>query len=502
MGFLYNKIMKKFLLFVFAVLLVLPVFAQEDLNYSVQIILKKDASAEIQERITFYTDSLINLPALKRTFNANANIEKVAISGNMKYVDFSQETIGDETYIHALINPYLRIGKNYIVLSYTVPDAVYSTLGKDVFKWDLNISEWPYKFEAGKVSFKVVGTHIVKDTLIKIDKSVLPLEEDKEFPLTPFIDKDISVDLSFEKGFFDSHSVLFNYLYQFMNIAPIFVMFFMLIYCYILWAKYGKDPKGPFVTEYAPPRQITATFAKYLLNMKQPFDYSYFVLTLISLSLRGFIEIYEYNDDICIEPLKGSDSTGLYEEDKLIYERLFAYSPKIVFNRENSTYIGDAIMALYQKMETKKKNFYDHNSWYAVIPCLLVLLSFLLFFTLKGTWQIIAVCCFVITLIAFIFFVRLIKNVSTEFLGIYNKIMGFKQYMQIAESGRVKFSNPFDRERLFCDNLDYAYAFGIGPKILNMFSKKFDPYILMGIERISQDKTVFILSALMEPLNL
>ena len=325
-----------------------------------------------------------------------------------------------------------------------MPDAVYSYRGKDHFKFNLQLLKWSYKPDQATILFKVDGTHMTNGTFLKIDDTALQIEEGEEVSLTPFIDKNISLDLSFEKGFFDTYSVVFHYLRNALKILPIFVMLFMIFYSFILWVKYGQDPKGPFVTQYNPPRSITATFAKYLLNKNMPFDYSYFVLTLITLSLRGFIEISEYQGEVCIKSLRGADSSGLYEEDKLIYERLFAYSPKIVFSAGNATYVVDAIQALYCKMENKKKKFFDHNSWYAVAPCTFLLISFLLVFPLEGTWQILAVICFTISLIAFIFFIILIRNISPELLEIYNEILGFKQYMDIAETGRAKFSNPFE----------------------------------------------------------
>lgn len=352
--------MKNFLLSVLCFIAALPVFAEQDFNYSAQIILKKDASADIHERITFYTDSVTVLPAFKRTIDTDKKLKKISIFINGKSADFVKKINEEKTHISALVNPHLRIGKNYIALSYTIPEVVYSAYNKDIFKWNLNLAELPYKLKKGKILFKVDGDHVTKNTLIKVDKKVLPIEEGKDFSLTPFLNKDISLDLSFEQGFFEDHSIIFHYFKHILNWAPIFVMFLMIICCYLLWVKYGKDPKGPFVTEYAPPKRITATFAKYLLNIRKPFDYSYFVLTLITLSLKGFIEISEYNGDICVKPLQGTNAIGLYEEDKLIYERLFAYSPKIVFNRENATYIHDAIMALHQKMENKKHEFFDH----------------------------------------------------------------------------------------------------------------------------------------------
>ena len=58
--------MKKFFIFVLCFFGALPLLAQENFSYSAKIILKKDASAEIRETLTFYADSETELPVLKR----------------------------------------------------------------------------------------------------------------------------------------------------------------------------------------------------------------------------------------------------------------------------------------------------------------------------------------------------------------------------------------------------------------------------------------------------
>ncbi|MBO4708008.1 MAG: DUF2207 domain-containing protein [Elusimicrobiaceae bacterium] len=475
--------MKKFLLAPFLIFFTLPLLAQENFDYKIQIILKKDASAEIQERITFFTDSEIELPVLKRSINTNTELKKISMRGNVLYLNFFADRIGNTTFIQTRMNPYSHVGKNQITLSYIIPDAVYSELGKDVFKLDLGLSNWSYKFEQGAILFKVDGTHINKDTLIKIDGKLFRAEEGKELILTPFLDKNISVDLSFEKGFFDSYSVLFRYLRNSLNILPILIMFFMLIYCYFVWSKYGKDPKGPFVTEYDPPREITPAFAKYILNRQKPIDFSYVTITLINLAMKGYIKISKYKGEICCIPLKGTDYNDLTEEDKIIYENLFAYSPQLVLDNTSATYIQNAFKKMIDRMIVKGEDFFHANVYHVSIPLGILLLSFLMIFTSQNQFAAyIAKFCFGISLVSFGLLFMFIDNIAPKYIKLYCRLMGFRQYMLIAEQGRVHFSNPFDRERLFCDYLPYAYAFGMEKQLIAKFKKEFDARIIRRYE--------------------
>ncbi len=504
MGFLYNKIMKNFLIFVLLFFCALPLFAQEDFNYSTKIILRKDASAEIQERITFYTDSEIELPVLKRAIKTNTELKKISMRGNLVYLDFFADRIGNTTFIQTRMNPYSHVGKNQITLSYIIPDAVYSDFGKDVFKFDLNLSDWSYKFKQGTLSFKVDGSHVNKDTLLKVDEKFFSAEEGKELILTPFLDKNILVYLSFEEGFFDSYSVAFHHLRNLLNILPIFVMLVMLICCYFVWRKYGKDPKGPFVTEYEPPRDITPAFAKYILHRQEPIDFSYVTITLINLAMKGYIKISKYKGQICCTSLKGTNYSELVEEDKIIYENLFAYSPTLVLDNTNATYIQNAFKKMIDRMIVKGEDFFRANVYQMSIPLGILLLSFLVIYTSQNQFATyVAKFCFGISLVSFGLLFMFIDNISPQYIKSYRRLMGFRQYMLIAEQGRVHFSNPFDKERLFCDYLPYAYAFGMEKQLIAKFKKEFDERIIRryqeylgSVEAISQEQINSTLSTI------
>ena len=496
MGFLYNKIMKKFLLIVLCLSWALPVFAVQDFNYSVQIVLKKDSSAEIKETVTFYANEDEELPILKRSIETNSPLKNIRMAGTAKYLNSTLDKVGSVTFIETSMNPRSRQGKNQINLFYVIPDAVYSYFGEDRFKLDLQLQHWSYKFKQGTIIFKVDGNQITKNTSIKVDNKVFNIEENKEISITPFLNKDISLDFSFERGFFDSYSVSFQYLRKFVDIAPIFITFFMLIYCYLVWRKYGEDPKGPFVTEYDPPRDITPAFAKYILNRQKPIDFSYVTITLINLAMKGYIKISKYRGEICCTSLKGANCPDLFEEDKIIYESLFAYSPNLVLDNTNASYIENAFKRMVDRLTVKGEDFFRANVQHVAIPLGLLLLSFLIIFASQNALMLnISKVCFAISLVSFGLLFKFIDNIAPRYVRSYCKLMGFRKYMMIAEKGRVHFSNPFDKEKLFCDYLPYAYAFGMEKQLIAKFKGEFDERIIKryqeylgSVEAISQEQ--------------
>ena len=117
MGFLYNKIMKKFLVFVLCFFCALPLIAQGSFDYSAKILLKQDTSAEIRETLTFYSDYEIELPVLKRDIETDVPLKKITMSGNLMYLNFTADRSGNITSVRTLMNPFSRKGKNTVTLS-------------------------------------------------------------------------------------------------------------------------------------------------------------------------------------------------------------------------------------------------------------------------------------------------------------------------------------------------------------------------------------------------
>ena len=495
--------MKKFLLLIFLVLGTFCTYGQDvgdfdditdDQNdivdYDVKFILNQDASVVVVEKYSMDREFGKLLPIFKRNIETEQKLENIALYFNNRMIISLVDTDEDTVTVTAQELLRSRGGKNTIMLTYKIPASIYSLLNEDHFKWDFDLKNLPYNPNRGTVTFKTNGNPVLKkgQVIFKHPKGQITydLKENMQVPITPafaIAEVQASLNLAFEQGFFESTSTTTHLLKKGANssikgmayIAPFCVMLAMVIYSFILWNKYGKDPKGPFVTEYDPPKDITPAFAKFLLNRKKHLDFSYFIITLIHLSLNKYIEITTYKGDICIKSLRGSNYSGLVEEDKIIYESLFAYSPQIILNKENKGYVGNAIQLLFHRILTKGEKYFTPNYWYAAVPATLLMTSFMLLLAFnKGIMLLCAAFCLVVCLSTFVLFIMIIDNVSPLYKDTYCKLMGFKQYMDIAEQGRVHFSDPLDEKRLFCDNLAYAYAFGMEKRIIRKIQYKFD----------------------------
>ena len=69
------------------------------------------------------------------------------------------------------------------------------------------------------------------------------------------------------------------------------------------------------------------------------------------------------------------------------------------------------------------------------------------------------------------FYVPLIRNITPAGKELFAHIDGFKKYMQTAEIYRVAASSPLEAEKIFCNFLPYAFAFGFENKWMEKFGK-------------------------------
>ncbi len=55
---------------------------------------------------------------------------------------------------------------------------------------------------------------------------------------------------------------------------------------------------------------------------------------------------------------------------------------------------------------------------------------------------------------------------------------------------RIEFSNPFEKDRIFCDYLAYAYAFGIGKGLVKMFPAHFSYTLVASLNCMTANRTL------------
>lgn len=494
--------MKKFVLFIsLLVVSFCALKAQDNIIYEGKLAIREDASISVEEKITISANSKTDLP-FSRSLKTKSVPEKILLSKDFKLIKAFVEKKDGQFVIYPEESIYLDEGFHVITLTYIIPNAMAPGISKDTLNFDLNLSGWNLEISQGYLFFTAESTHVInkaKITLKTADgKQSFDIEEDVPFLLTENFKKykNVSLKIVFEKGFLEESSLLVywfkNLLYNFIFFGPFLLTFIIVVYCYVLWKKYGEDPKGPFVTEYAPPEGVTPAFAMCVLdrNKEKHYNFDYFFITLSHLIMKGYVSVTEYKSKVCVTALKGDDATGLIDEDKIIYKNLFMYSPKIILDGRNKMYMYNALSALVDRLEMKRAALFQHNLWHMIVPATLTFFSFFFILISEGVMKVWAILCFLISFAAFAIFLKFIDNVTPEFKKLYCKIMGFKQYLETAEQGRIEFSNPFEKERVFCDYLAYAYAFGIGKGLVKLFPAHFQSSLVASLNCMTMNKTM------------
>ncbi len=356
-----------------------------------------------------------------------------------------------------------------------------------------------------------------------------PLTYETTRPLHP--SEGMTIAVPFDKGAIEKPSVFQSFGLFFQSLRPVPAVSFILlailfIYFVITWIFVGIDPFYMAVPQYEPPEGISPAFMRYLCE--HGVDTSAIACVLVHLSMEGYIEINEKKDSSSQSKvtltLKNGDTQNLpLEEVELInllfpngidtlvmgpstarswqqivvgMKKLFAQNAK-AYVISNATYITTtalllAVLGIIPALCVGKK----------VFPLLFVNFYFAIFFYLAVIWHFhfrfkfwaglfltsfyipfwLAICAgkpdALICCVAYLagmwgmaFYVPLIRNVTPAGKELFAHIYGFKKYMKTAEIYRVAASSPVEAEKIFCNFLPYAFAFGLGNEWMKKFGK-------------------------------
>jgi uncharacterized membrane protein YgcG len=295
---------------------------------------------------------------------------------------------------------------------------------------------------------------------------------------------------------------------------------FLTVYYFYTWYKSGREPSRAVVTEFAPPKGISAAFMRCLWKRRE--DRKMFATALVSLAMKEKIEIKEESSFLnksATLKIKDRSPNGLSEEEKHIISSLFSGGRDLfALAQSNWPALNSCMSRINRDLCAERKKYINPNVKYITFPVLILLLMqtafiaflpFIIFVNLHysaflaiaskvGTNKLVSVLMFLgINGFYFIFFSAMLHDAGRELwimegafvlslwgLIIYSsaidnltdlgkevmpKIQGFYRYMSIAEEHRVALSNPLDAEKIFADFLPYAFALDMENKWMKEF---------------------------------
>lgn len=266
----------------------------------------------------------------------------------------------------------------------------------------------------------------------------------------------ITVSATFPKNIFSPYKPKFN----FFVLLPFILSVITLIVCYLIWNKFGKDPKikKTIVPEFEIPENLSPVQIGALMNFGK-LKNNFISATIINLAVKGFIAIEEITSknlflsakDFKIKKIKSDAKiNNLDKIELMVLNELFEDKNEILLSSlKNRFYKSVSEIAKVVKDDLIEKDLIGKKGLSMQIAFLII--GLITIFT--PLFFIFGISGIIIFIFSFLMPKRTIKGAELNW-----RIKGFKLYMETAEKYRQQFN---EKENIFEKFLPYAMIFGI-----------------------------------------
>jgi uncharacterized membrane protein YgcG len=472
---------------------------------------QKDCSVNITERITVYAKGIdINhgiFRDLPLYYNYEGGRTDVGFTLNSVTLDGKTEdyhTEGMDNGIRIYVGSEDRLvsnGKHTYELSYTVDHALGLKDPKfDELYWNVNGNGWKFTIDTirGEVHYPSDATLIQfrgytgRNGEMGLAYKADTLEDGVLFTSTRAFNagEGMTIGVAWEKNHLTYPTAFDNFLYwlksHFLWIIGALGFIITLLYSYVTWLRYGRDPKpGVIMPQYEAPEGFSPADAAYLNNYGRRTT-NMFTGQLVGLATKGRLTIdVQDGGGIFSKKLytiKRTEDTAWKKEallpsEEMLYNNLFAHGSVVhiaqgSYNKNLQQTQLDLISEI--KQEHGEKYILKRNNLKAkqyVFPLLMLLLGIGGSFLFGGNIAILIVF-FVATIIMNIIFGLLFEQPTELGRKRMDELAGFKLYMEYSDRERIRLTNPptmnFEH---FEKNLPYAIALGVSSEWRGQFDQ-------------------------------
>ena len=494
--------MKKIFSFVFFSLILVNAKAQEAFtikNYRVEVKVNKDASLDISELIeVHFTEErhgiirkipfkyeIQSLPAgtqkAEQQLMSGGYIRTIVEDIKVPGWDFDVSTSGDYKNIKIGSAKEYVDGNQQYIITYRVLNAInffqdhselYFNLIGD--QWNTTIQSADFKVElyntlsATPTYFVATGSYGSKE-----NKTATKWIDNKTFighttqPLNDY--QGLTVGIQFPKDF------LIKPDYRFHRLGWMLLPFLVFVVMLYTWKKWGKDDEVTVQTEYYPPENISPGISGYIIDGK--LDKRDLTALIPYWGAGGFLQVNEIEKSSLFGIIKNKDYEFVklkeLSESALSFEKtLFAG----IFKTGDKVKLSDLKNVLYTTMNSAKSeleadiNMGDYYVKYSRgMGCLftgmgLISLGLGLFNLVVDWWENLWLgVALIASGIILISFGALMSKKTKKGTLLYQKLLGFKEFIKSVEKDRLQEFLKQD-ENYFDKVLPYAIVFDMADK--------------------------------------
>jgi len=463
-------------------------------NFDSEIIVNKDSTLDITERITADCGTAIGKHGIFRVLPEDVKIGGKSISSPAELIsitDFSGNAINytesrnntDKTVTWKIgdANKTVQSVNNYII-HYRVKNVIrFSNANFDELYWNLTGNFWDLEIDK-------FHAHIIFPEAVSSEKSAVEYyagslnEKRKDLAIfqwtksnvlelnsikTLSVRQGITISVTFPKNIFIPYVPSFQERYgqYFYFLIPLIVFFV----CFFLWWKYGKDPRvdKAIIPEYEAPGNLTPIELGMLMKNGK-FENNLITAEIINFATKGLISIKETQTKILFFNSKDYEFTKnnnpeiedkLNEAQKIILRGIFKGLEGACLSGIKDTFytnINDIKKETEKSLKEKDliapKGLHIGNV-FRIIGIIGIWLCFSSFghSIILGISVLLSVLC--LFLFSFIMSKRTQKGAELNW-----EIRGFKMFMETVDKDRANF---YEKENIFEKFLPFAIVFGI-----------------------------------------
>ena len=249
----------------------------------------------------------------------------------------------------------------------------------------------------------------------------------------------------------------------------------MFSYFIPVWRNFGKDPEeGLIFTRYEAPEGFSPASLRYINQMY--YDSKVMTSAVVNLAVKGYLRIQASDDPHTLKRTDpGQNAPRLATGERELYDGLFRDGDLVILDDEYHELLGKARLAHRKSLKRDYANRYFKTNGLLSIPGLVIGILSAVIALNVGVGPTPAVIAVIVLMIIFFFiFAALMKRPTGMGRKVLDGMLGFKDYLEIAEKDEMNLRNPPEKTpALFEEYLPFALALGVEQQWSERFAEVF-----------------------------
>ena len=480
------------------------------LDFHSDILIMKDGWIEVTETIRVRAEGSRIRRGIYRDFPTEykdklgndyvVGFELLSVLRNNLNEDFHEQTIRDGIRIYfGSANRYISSGEHTYTFRYRASRMLGYFADHDELYWNVTGVEWAFPIDSASATvafgFDVSANDITaeaytgsygytkQDYTSRIDgSSRIYFQTSKRLPAL----NGLTIVVGWPKDLVSEPTDMqrLGWLLKdnFNLLAALIGLVLLLVYYVPVWRHFGRDPEeGVLVTRYEPPDGFSPASLRYIRQMY--YDDKVMTAAVVNLAVKGYLRIdLEEGADGFLGIGKEEDKYSLIRKnpsanalpmaagEQELYDGLFRSGKVVVLENENHEKLGEAKNAHRKSLKADYRQHYFQTNGLLNIPAILIVIVSTIVALLAGPSLLV-----VLTIIAMfaitVFFAIIMKRPTMRGQKLLGEIIGFKDYLEIAEKDELDLRNPPEKTpQLFEAYLPFALALGVDQRWAEKFA--------------------------------